>query len=540
VETSPGLSSVALPSPAIRRAAQALRDAFGVRFAFRIPAEPWSAVPLDDSLEQAGPLPPRAAAELSSWLEDKVSVGTFSIDGGEGTLLAIRLPPSLGLVATTVVADTDAGALKRVAALVLDNLALTEQLKIYQAELDGCLAQIGEDFEELTFLRKLCEYLDMVHLHSGPLQVAELVLTELAPLVNAQALALLLARQGDNGSAGAGRQAVWIGEELLSNALCHLLIQEHNATSAHRPVVNNRVAEIRGAERFPAIRELIIVPLLKRGCVLGWLLALNRVPSPDVRNELAQREFGSVQATLISSVASMLATHTHNVELFRQRENLLVSVVRSMVSAIDAKDHYTRGHSERVALVARALAERLTLSDEECDRIYLAGLLHDIGKIGISDAVLHKPDHLTPAEFDQIKGHPDQGWAILKDLDQLAHILPGVLHHHERYDGRGYPDGLAGQEIPLTARILAVADAYDAMCSDRPYRRGMPLTRVEEILRSGSGTHWDPVIIGALIGSMREIGSVWREYQEPAMPQRCTPAPVAPIDIADSRSVVDH
>ena len=105
-----------------------------------------------------------------------------------------------------------------------------------------------------------------------------------------------------------------------------------------------------------------------------------------------------------------------------------------------------------MALVARSLAGRLKLPDDECDRIYLAGLLHDIGKIGISDAVLQKPDHLTPAEFDQIKGHPDQGWAILKDLDQLAHILPGVLHHHERYDGRGYPDRLAGDAIPAAAR----------------------------------------------------------------------------------------
>jgi len=551
VQTRPSLSnSVLEATPATRRVSQALCDAFGVPFAFRVPGEPWTAVPTEDTWEPAQTLPPHFGFELTSWLDQsETQVYTASTESEQdSTLLAIRLPQPYGLIATAMVPGANPRILTRLANVVLEKLALMEQVKNYQSELHGCLAQIGDDFEELTFLRKLCEYLDMVHLHQGPVQVAGLVLSELAPLIHAEALVLLLARQGSESSAkpaGLGLNAVWIGKELVSTEEVHCLVQEHSAGAGHRPLVNNRVDALATAHRFPNIREVIIAPLVKRECILGWLLALNRVPAhpATLRHELderSQREFGSVQATLLSSVASMLATHTHNVELFRQRETLLVSVVRSMVSAIDAKDHYTRGHSERVALVARALAGRLQLPDDECDRIYLAGLLHDIGKIGISDAVLHKPDHLTPAEFDQIKGHPDQGWAILKDLDQLAHILPGVLHHHERYDGRGYPDGLAAQEIPLTARILAVADAYDAMCSDRPYRRGMPVNKVEEILRGGSGTHWDPVIVGALLSAMPEIASVWREYQEPAIPQRSVAARVTLDHALEPERIVEH
>jgi HD-GYP domain-containing protein (c-di-GMP phosphodiesterase class II) len=529
VQARPDSSGTTLEAPpGLHRVAQALQDAFGVPFVFRTPGEAWAALPMEDSWDAAAALSPHCITELSLWL-DGPDTRVCTINCDDGVLVAMRLSKLYGLIATGVVPGADARLLRRMAGILLEKLDLVDLVKTYQCELDGCLEQIGEDFEELTFLRQLCEYLDMVRLHHGPVQVAELVLTELMPLIHAEAVVLVLTRQ--TGSETSGTH-VWIGEQVTTPEGCQRLIHECGATAAKRALVNNQVASLKAAEQFAGVREVMIAPLVKRESVLGWLLALNRVPtqpSPRQReiDEKSYHEFGSVQATLLSSVASMLATHTNNIELFRQRETLLVSVVRSMVSAIDAKDHYTRGHSERVALVARALAVRLRLPDDECDRIYLAGLLHDIGKIGISDAVLHKPDHLTPAEFDQIKGHPDQGWAILKDLDQLSHILPGVLHHHERYDGRGYPDGLAGQAIPLTARILAVADAYDAMCSDRPYRRGMPLSKVEEILRSGSGTHWDPTIVTSLLESMADIQVLWREYQEPAIPQRCLPAVAA-------------
>src|SRR5262249_18047695 len=149
--------------------------------------------------------------------------------------------------------------------------------------------------------------------------------------------------------------------------------------------------------------------------------------------------------------------------------DLLVGLARSLTTAIDAKDNYTYGHSERVARTAVELGRELGLGRDDLGDIYLAGLLHDVGKIGIRDTVLHKPGPLTPEEREHIQQHVTIGYSILADLRQIHNILPGVLYHHERYDGTGYPDGLAGENIPLLARILAVADGYDAMSHPRPY-----------------------------------------------------------------------
>jgi HD-GYP domain-containing protein (c-di-GMP phosphodiesterase class II) len=211
-------------------------------------------------------------------------------------------------------------------------------------------------------------------------------------------------------------------------------------------------------------------------------------------------------------VASILGTHQHNLELYRQHEDLLLSFVRSLVSTLDAKDAYTRGHSERVALVARRIGTYLGLPEEDLRNIYLSGLLHDIGKIGVDDQILRKPGQLTAEEFAQIKRHPVIGYNILAGLRNLQAVLPGVRHHHEAFSGTGYPDGLSGDEIPLMARILAVADSYDAMISDRPYRNGLKLERLEAILREGSGTQWDPRVVSAYFVIRDDVRAIWETY----------------------------
>src|SRR4029077_19766360 len=208
-------------------------------------------------------------------------------------------------------------------------------------------------------------------------------------------------------------------------------------------------------------------------------------------------DFGTVQTSLLSSVASILGTHQRNLELFQQRESLLLAFVRSLVSTLDAKDAYTRGHSERVALISRRLGMQLGLPPEDLRDIYLSGLLHDIGKIGVDDQILRKTGPLTRDEFEIVKRHPVIGYNILAGLKNLHAVLPGVRHHHEAISGRGYPDGLRGEAIPLMARILAVADSYDAMGSDRPYRRWLSLQRLEQILREGAGIQWDPKVVDA-------------------------------------------
>ena len=176
-----------------------------------------------------------------------------------------------------------------------------------------------------------------------------------------------------------------------------------------------------------------------------------------------------------------------------------------MINSIDAKDAYTRGHSDRVAAMARLLAEKLGLDPQTQHHVYMAGLLHDIGKIGVPDSILSKPSHLNDEEFSIVARHPEIGYSILKHLKQLDFVLPGVLHHHECIDGSGYPHGLAGDEIPLMGRILAVADAYDAMTSTRPYRDGMPRAKAEAILRAGAGEQWDSRIIDTFMQCADEV-----------------------------------
>jgi HD-GYP domain-containing protein (c-di-GMP phosphodiesterase class II) len=193
---------------------------------------------------------------------------------------------------------------------------------------------------------------------------------------------------------------------------------------------------------------------------------------------------------------------------YHDLNELLVGLARSLTASIDAKDTYTFGHSERVGRVAVELGRELGLKSDEVSDLYLAGLLHDVGKIGIRDAVLSKPERLTEEEMKHVQQHVTIGHSILVDLHPIRHLLPGVLYHHERYDGNGYPEGLKGEAIPLIARILAVADAYDAMSTNRPYRTAMTLDQVESILGRGAGTQWDKRIVEAFMRCRLKIHAI--------------------------------
>lgn len=189
-----------------------------------------------------------------------------------------------------------------------------------------------------------------------------------------------------------------------------------------------------------------------------------------------------------------------------RNRKLLDSYFAALAAALDARDAYTAGHSLRVAEYSVLLGKLAGLSEEEIDLLHKTALLHDIGKIGVRDNILLKEGRLTEEEFSQVKSHPEQGENILRQIepaDAMAPYLDGVRSHHERYDGRGYPDGLKGREIPLYGRIIAVADAYDAMTSDRPYRSGMKSVEALNILEEGRGTQWDPDFAGMFVKYMR-------------------------------------
>jgi putative two-component system response regulator len=181
------------------------------------------------------------------------------------------------------------------------------------------------------------------------------------------------------------------------------------------------------------------------------------------------------------------------------------TVIFALAKAVDAKDSYTEAHTERVAGRARVLGRLAGIRDEELDDLYRGAMIHDIGKIGVPDAILLKPGPLDDDEMEVMRRHPVIGEQIARPLRGAAKLLEIIRHHHENFDGTGYPDRLAGERIPLVARIVAVSDAYDAMVSDRPYRRGMSHEKAIAILEGGAGSQWDPRLVPLFIGALLDM-----------------------------------
>ena len=233
--------------------------------------------------------------------------------------------------------------------------------------------------------------------------------------------------------------------------------------------------------------QVLVQPLTCKGQTVGFVMAGAKAGAdPDV---------SSYDIQLIEAAAGYINTFSDNVAHFEDQHALFTGTVQALAASIDAKDQYTRGHSERVAYLSAEIGRAMGMSKEEAERIRIGGIVHDVGKIGVPESVLTKPSRLTDEEFEKIRLHPEIGHRILKDIPQLADVLPGVLHHHERFDGKGYPHGLAGQDIPLIARIMAIADTFDAMSSTRAYRPAMPRERVLAEFQRCAGTQFDPEIV---------------------------------------------
>ncbi len=232
----------------------------------------------------------------------------------------------------------------------------------------------------------------------------------------------------------------------------------------------------------------------------AWILALH----------LQDRVFSVSDLRLMRLARRMLIQQQQHTQMHQRMHEALFGLVRCLTAALDARDPYTCGHSERVARIGVRLAQQMQLSETEQNDIYLGGLLHDIGKIGVNDEVLRKPGALTPEERIQIEKHTVIGDAILSHVSHLSYLRPAVRSHHEHFNGTGYPDRLAGEDIPRIARVLAVADSCDAMMSDRPYRKGIPAARIEAILLEGAGKQWDPEIIHHFMVCRADLYSVYQ------------------------------
>ncbi len=228
----------------------------------------------------------------------------------------------------------------------------------------------------------------------------------------------------------------------------------------------------------------------------GWIIAL----SSD-----RGRPLDSSAARLIGLAGAMLLKQRQHARTLAEFKESLLGVLHCLAAVIEAKDSYTAGHSERVSRVAARLGEQLGLPAEAVGDLRLAGLLHDVGKVGVRDEVLLKPGALTPEEHEHLRTHVVVGDQIVSTLKPFARLRPGVRGHHERYDGKGYPDGLAGESIPLLARVLAVADACDAMLSARRYRDALPPAQVDAVLLANAGAQWDPRVVEAFMACREAI-----------------------------------
>ncbi|MGQ9465469.1 MAG: HD-GYP domain-containing protein [bacterium] len=237
----------------------------------------------------------------------------------------------------------------------------------------------------------------------------------------------------------------------------------------------------------------LAIPLMAGTRILGVI---------DFQSKKKDR-FDLMTIDLLDDIAHRIATFLENAMLYEKLEKNYTETIRALVLAMEAKDSYTRGHSERVTELALRLAERMGIADGRKKVLYYAGLLHDIGKIAISESILNKPGRLDEFEFAEIKKHPVEGAKMLEEIEGLKDVVPIIRHHHENFDGTGYPDGLKGMEIPLESRILAVCDVYDAMTTVRSYRKPFSYNSALVAIASFIGTKLDPQVVSEFIKMMR-------------------------------------
>lgn len=237
-------------------------------------------------------------------------------------------------------------------------------------------------------------------------------------------------------------------------------------------------------------RNLICVPVKVKEKTIGVLEAINKKEG---------EAFDKEDLSLLISLSDQVAIALDNARLYQELEEMFFQTAESLAEAIEKRDPYTGGHTRRVTTYSLAMAKYLPLKAAEVKWLRISAVLHDIGKIGIDDQILRKPERLNPHEFDEIRRHAGMGAEIIDHIKQLRNIVPGIKYHHEQIDGMGYPDGLKGEEIPIIAKIVSVADTFDAMTTDRPYRKALSKEAAVKELRRCSGTQFDQAVVGAFV-----------------------------------------
>jgi len=384
---------------------------------------------------------------------------------------------------------------------------------VSRSQMEKVGSELSHVYEELSLLHKLSSNMKVTEHNSDFLQMACDSLTD---LVHVEGIAVLLEKVIDDSPRfvlAAGSGLIDIDSNMAAILHSRLLDELGHGKEA---LLDSDVETPYKYIWLDNIKSIMVVPLFGKNssgmgsgqfkengpCITGFMVAVNRLDKPD---------FDTIDMKLFNSVANGCAVFVDNSKLFKDLKELFIGSLKALVSSIDAKDRYTRGHSERVAFISKWIAERLAekqpMDHEEIHRVYLSGLLHDIGKMGVSELVLCKIGRLSDSEFDHIKRHPVIGANILSGIKQMRDIVPGVLCHHERVDGKGYPNGLTDKKIPLIGKIISLADSFDAMTSKRVYRDAMTIEQAMAEIKKGLGTQFDEGIGRVFIES--DIYKMW-------------------------------
>lgn len=509
---------------------KALGSAFGSEFSvFRRHAQGW--LPISPSIDNSSA---QVTEEVSQWLDQIAFTGSTASNlfhcGSHRAFVAACSNSDEGdceVVGAFVRLDAQQLA-PRVLELAVNQAAIADLHSLHEQY----AARLTASYEELCFLRKLSQHIEYCVGSRSLREVTNLVMAELRKLLSVEGLCLIEAHPQEECVDRHVGELVAVEGYLPRESTFWIELLEGLHHQAQQTIVRNLENPFyrSGFRDAKSVRSFILTPIRKENQLYGWLLAVNKkLPEYStgvLSNSLADEELGSMEASLLEVAARIIGAQVSNHQMFETLEQLVVDVIQTLVGVVEAKDNYTSGHSNRVAIIARHLAEQLQLSTEQTMDIFTAGLLHDVGKIGVRDEVLNKPGPLTEAEFQEIKQHPVIGVQLLEKIKPLAKYLPGVLYHHEALDGTGYPEGLKGEQIPLMARVLAVADSLDAMTSNRSYRLGMPVAKAAAILQAGSGRQWDPVVVEAYFAAQEIINPLcnsWNNPDSPILPNKASP-----------------
>jgi len=339
------------------------------------------------------------------------------------------------------------------------------------------------------------------------------VMDQIFGLVPAHNGVILLRDTATGGLESAFVQTRGEGDMIVSSTVVERAFKEGEAVISFDAAGDDRWD---GAQSIIAqsIASIMCTPLTHQGERLGVIYV-------DARG--ATNAFSHGDLEMLVGVSGAAATAIKNAQYVEDLRRAYHDTLIALSNAIELRDHYTVGHTWRVTKFAQATARELGWSEEKIQQVEMGGLMHDIGKIAVADSVLRKPGALTDDEFAMMKVHPERGARLMQDIAFLQPLIPYTLYHHERYDGRGYPHGLAGEDIPIEGRLVAVADAFDAMTSNRPYRQGRSPELAREEVEKNRGTQFDPVIADAFLRAYDKgaIHGILQEYQKEGRSVAC-------------------